>query len=132
MKRLLDTDTCVCLINRDPPQVLARLQTFRPRDIVLSSITVAELAWSVAKSGSERNRQALGAFLASFEIASFDLEAAWAYGDIRAELHRRGTPIGPLDLLIAAHALVLDATLVTNNEREFKRVPSLRIENWIA
>jgi tRNA(fMet)-specific endonuclease VapC len=85
----------------------------------------------VAKSRSQRNRDALGAFLASFEIAPFDLDAAWVYGDIRAELQRRGMPIGPLDLLIAAHALALDATLITNNEREFKRVPRLRIENWI-
>lgn len=131
MKRLLDTDTCIYLINRDRPQVLARLQTFRPQDVVLSTVTVAELAWGVAKSRSQRNRNALGAFLASFEIAPFDLDAAWVYGDIRAELQRRGMPIGPLDLLIAAHALALDATLITNNGREFKRVPRLRIENWI-
>jgi tRNA(fMet)-specific endonuclease VapC len=132
MKRLLDTNICVYLINRDPPQVLARLQTLPSRDIVLSSLTVAELAWGVAKSRSERNREALAAFIASFQVIVFDLDAAFIYGDVRADLHRRGTPIGPIDMLIAAHALALDVTLVTNNEREFKRVPGLRVENWTA
>jgi len=130
MKRLLDTNTCIYLINRKPPQVLARLQTLPSRDIVLSSLTIAELAWGVAKSQSKRNRDALAAFIASFQVSPFDLEAAFVYGDVRADLYRRGIPIGPIDTLIAAHALALDVILVTNNEREFKRVPGLRVENW--
>jgi tRNA(fMet)-specific endonuclease VapC len=132
MKRLLDTDICIYLINRDPPQVLARLQRFHPKDVALSSLTVAELAWGVAKSGSQRNRAALESFIASFTVLSFDASASFVYGDLRARLYRAGTPIGPMDMLIAAHALSLDFTLVTNNVREFKRVPALRIENWVA
>ena len=132
MKRLLDTDICIYLINRNPPQVLERLQRIHPKDIALSSLTVAELAWGVAKSGSRRNRTALESFIASFTVLPFDASASFGYGDVRARLHRAGTPIGPIDMLIAAHALSLDFTLVTNNEREFKRVPGLRIENWTA
>ncbi len=132
MKRLLDTDTCIDPINRDPPQVLARLQHFHPTDIALSSLTVAELAWSVAKSGSRRNRVALESFIASFTVLPFDASASFVYGGIRAELQRRGTPMGPIDLLIAAHALSIDFTLVTNNEREFRRVPGLRVDNWLG
>ena len=130
MKRLLDTDTCIYLINRDRPQVLSRLQRFHSMNIALSSLTVAELAWGVAKSGSPRNRAALESFIASFTVMPFDASDAFVYGDLRARLQRAGTPIGPIDMLIAAHALSLDMTLVTNNEREFRRVPNLRIENW--
>ena len=132
MKRLLDTDTCIYLINRDRPQVLARLQRCHPMNIALSSLTLAELAWGVAKSGSPRNRAALESFIASFTVMPFDASAAFVYGDLRARLQRAGTPIGPIDMLIASHALSLDMTLVTNNEREFRRVPDLRIENWTA
>lgn len=132
MKRLIDTDTCIYLINRDRPQVLARLQRFHPMNIAVSSLTVAELAWGVAKSGSPRNRAALESFTASFTVMPFDGNAAFVYGDLRARLQRAGTPIGPIDMLIAAHALSLDMTLVTNNEREFRRVPDLRVENWTA
>jgi tRNA(fMet)-specific endonuclease VapC len=130
MKRLLDTDTCIYLINRDRPRVLAQLQRFHPMNIAVSSLTVAELAWGVAKSGSPRNRSALESFIASLTVMPFDASAAFVYGDLRARLQRAGTPIGPIDMLIAAHALSLDMTLVTNNVREFKRVPALRIENW--
>jgi tRNA(fMet)-specific endonuclease VapC len=132
MKRVLDTDTCIDLINSDRPQVLARLQRFHPMNIAVSSLTVAELAWGVAKSGSPRNRTALESFIASFTVMPFDGNAAFVYGDLRARLQRAGKPIGPIDMLIAAHALSLDMTLVTNNEREFRRVPDLRIENWVA
>ena len=99
-------------------------------DIGVSSITAAELAFGVAKSRSARNRAALEGFLLPLEIAEFDLSAAFAYGDLRAELERRGEPIGPLDLQIAAHALSLKTILVTNNEREFRKVPGLTLENW--
>ena len=93
-------------------------------------MTVAELAFGVAKSGSVRNRAALQTFLVPSEVASFDLAAALVYGDVRADLERRGQPIGPLDLQIAAHALSLSAVLVTNNEREFRKVGGLTVENW--
>jgi tRNA(fMet)-specific endonuclease VapC len=132
MKYLLDTDTCVYLIKRHPPQVSERFRQHRLSAIGLSSIVVSELSWGVAKSGLQKNVDALDAFLAAFQVAPYDQAAAFVYGRLRAELERRGTPIGPMDLLIAAHALALDVTLVTNNEREFKRVPGLRIENWTA
>ena len=92
----------------------------------------AELAFGVAKSGSARNRQALEMFLAPLAILPFDDLAFWAYGDLRAELERRGSPIGSLDTMIAAHALSQKAPLVTNNTREFARVPERQLEHWVA
>lgn len=130
MRYLLDTDICIYLINGRPDSVTQTFRRHRIASIGLSSITTSELRWGVAKSGSARNRTALEAFLASFQVAPYDDDAARAYGDLRAELERRGTPIGPLDLLIAAQAIALDTILVSNNEREFKRVPGLRVENW--
>jgi tRNA(fMet)-specific endonuclease VapC len=130
MKYLLDTDICIYLINGRPDSVTQEFRRRRVSSIAVSCITTSELHWGVAKSGSGRNRLALDTFLASFQIIPYDEDAARAYGDLRAELDRRGRPIGPLDQLIAAQALALDLVLVTNNEREFKRVPGLRIENW--
>ncbi len=131
MKYLLDTNICIYLINVRPPQVLDRFRREAIGDIGVSAITAAELAYGVAKSGSARNRAALEKFLAPLEIAQFDAPAFWHYGEIRARLERRGKPIGALDTLIAAHALALGTTLVTNNEAEFSRVDGLRIENWV-
>jgi len=132
MKYLLDTDTCVYLIKRRPLQVYERFRRHRLSAVALSSIVVSELSWGAAKSGLPKNVEALDAFLAAFQITAYDQSAAFIYGRLRADLERRGMPIGPLDMLIAAHALSLDMTLVTNNEREFRRVPDLRIENWTA
>lgn len=131
MKYLLDTNICIYVINERPKQVLARFKRHRVGDIGISSITVSELAYGIAKSGSLRNREALQAFMLPLQIVDFDVDAAMTYGDIRADLETRGQPIGPLDFLIAAHAIALGATLVTNNEKEFKRVAGLRIENWV-
>jgi tRNA(fMet)-specific endonuclease VapC len=129
---LLDTNICTYIINSKPPAVLARFQKYRMGEIGLSSVVAAELAFGVAKSGSARNRQALEMFLAPLTIFPFDDESVWAYGDLRAALERSGAPIGPLDTMIAAHALSQQATLVTNNTREFSKVPNLRLENWVA
>lgn len=131
MKFLLDTNICIYIINARPVQVLARFRGEVTGDIGISAITAAELAYGVAKSGSARNRAALEKFFVPLEIAAFDADAWWRYGDIRADLERRGQPIGSLDTLIAAHALALDTTLVTNNMTEFSRVPGLRLENWV-
>jgi tRNA(fMet)-specific endonuclease VapC len=128
---LLDTSICICIINRRPPQVLARFEGLRYGQVAVSSITGAELSFGVAKSGSPRNREALEKFLAPLEVLPFDAEAMHAYGPLRAELQRRGRPIGSPDTLIAAHALALGATLVTNNVEEFSRVPGLVCENWV-
>lgn len=130
MRYLLDTNICIHIINRRPPHVLEHFDTLRAGDVGVSSITAAELAFGVAKSRSARNQAALEKFLAPLEIVSFGEEAVWHYGRLRAELERQGQPIGSLDTLIAAHALALDVTLVTNNREEFARVPGLRCENW--
>lgn len=128
---LLDTNTCIYIINRHPEAVFARFAGLRAGEVGISSITGAELDFGVAKSGSKRNRLALDKFLAPLEILPFDDNAMHEYGPLRAHLERKGTPIGALDTLIAAHALALSCTLVTNNLREFKRVPKLRLENWV-
>ena len=132
MKYLLDTNTCIYIINERPKNVRERFAQFELSDIGVSSITAGELAFGVAKSRSMKNRIALESFLLPLEVMPFDLSAAFAYGDLRAELARRGEPIGPLDLQIAAHALSLKTTLVTNNEWEFRKVPSLVVENWLS
>ena len=95
-------------------------------------MVTAELAFGVAKSGSVRNRQALEMFPAPLVMLPFDDAAVWAYGTLRAELERRGTPIGALDTLIAAHALSQQAQLVTHNTREFAQVPGLYLVDWAA
>ena len=130
MRYLLDTNICIYVINERPARVIARFRKHPIGNVGVSSITAAELAYGVAKSGSVRNREALEAFLLPLEVTPFDAQSALAYGEVRADLERRGSPIGPLDLLIAAHALSLGAVLVTNNLREFKRVGGLRCENW--
>jgi tRNA(fMet)-specific endonuclease VapC len=128
---LLDTNICIYIINAKPPAVLERFKNYRLGEIGVCSVVAAELAFGVAKSGSARNRHALEMFLAPLTILPFDERAAWAYGDLRAELERRGTPIGSLDTMIAAHALNLQATLITNNTREFAQVSGLHVDNWV-
>jgi len=112
--------------------VLARFREYRLGEIGICSVVAAELAYGVAKSRSARNRSALEMFLAPLEVLPFDQAAVWAYGDLRASLEREGQPIGALDTMIAAHALSVDAPLVTHNTREFARVPGLRLENWVT
>jgi tRNA(fMet)-specific endonuclease VapC len=129
---LLDTNICIYVINMRPPQVLARFREYRLGEIGICSVVAAELAYGVAKIRSARNRSALEMFLAPLEVLPFDQAAVWAYGDLRASLEREGQPIGALDTMIAAHALSVDAPLVTHNTREFARVPGLRLENWVT
>ena len=129
---LLDTNICIYLIKKRPPSVLDRLRTLNIREVAISSITLAELEFGVAKSANpEVNAQALAAFVAPLGVEPFEDVAAAAYGDVRAQLERAGTPIGSLDMLIAGHALSLDATLVTNNEREVRKVAHLKVQNWV-
>ena len=127
---LLDTNICIYIINAKPTDVSERFCQYRMGEVGLCSVVAAELAFGVAKSGSLRNRQALEMFLAPLTILPFDQQASWVYGDLCADLQKRGTLIGTLDTLIAAHALSQQATLVTNNTREFAMVPGLRLENW--
>jgi tRNA(fMet)-specific endonuclease VapC len=130
---LLDTDTCIHLIRRQPPHALAKLQALEISSVGISSITLSELEYGVAKSTKpQQNRLALAQFLAPLEVLPYDDVAASWYGPTRVFLESQGTPIGPLDTLIAAHALALGYVLVTNNEREFSRLPDLVVENWVA
>ena len=132
MRYLLDTNICIYIIKKRPPEVLERLVSLDPEEVGVSSITVAELEYGVAKSSRPRqNREALLNFLAPLQILAFDDQAAQHYGKIRAYLERKGQTIGAMDLLIAAHARSLSLTLVTNNEKEFSRVPGLTVENWV-
>lgn len=131
MRYLLATNICIYLIKRRPPRVVERLREAGLSEVGISTITLSELLYGVEKSSRPaQNRVALSHFVAHLETLPYDGRAAEAYGRIRAALERRGRPIGPLDLLIAAHALSLGSTLVTNNVREFRRVPGLPVENW--
>lgn len=131
MKYMLDTNICIYIIKKKPRQVLQHFNACPIGEIGLSSISVAELNFGVRKSQyADKNQLALEQFLIPLTIATFDPQAAVAYGKARAALESQGTPIGPLDTLIAAHALSLDTTLVTNNVREFSRIPDLKIANW--
>ena len=131
IKYMLDTNICIHIIRKKPGAVLRRLQRSRVSDIGISSITLSELEYGVAKSSKpQQNKLALTEFLAPIEILPYDDLAAQQYGELRAHLERKGKPIGSLDMLIAAHALSLKCILVTNNEVEFRRVPKLNIENW--
>lgn len=127
---LLDTNICIYVINARPPKVLARFMEHEIDGLGISAISASELYWGVSKSGSAKNLAALEKFLSPLVVLDYDLRAAQRYGELRALLEKRGTPIGPLDQQIAAHALALNVTLVTNNLREFKRVPDLQLENW--
>lgn len=130
MLYMLDTDICVYVINVRPPAVLEKFLAHESDGLGVSAITAAELWFGVRKSGSRRNLTLLDKFLAPLEVADFGADAARTYGEVRAALEQKGTPIGPLDTQIAAHALALGVTLVSNNVREFKRVPKLKLENW--
>ena len=127
---LLDTNTCNYIINNRPPNVLERFRKYKAGEVGISSIAASELAYGVAKSGSVKNRKALDMFLAPLQILPFDSQCLWFYADLRASLEKQGLSIGPMDTLIAAQALSIDGTLVTNNIKEFMRVPQLKLDNW--
>jgi len=132
MKLMLDTNICIYIIKQQPVAVLKRFLEYQIGDIGISSITLSELRYGVAKSThQEKNAKALDEFITPLEIVSFDEEAAHVYGEIRATLEKAGTPIGAMDMLIAAHAVSLGIPLVTNNTREFVRITSLNVIDWI-
>lgn len=131
MKLLLDTNICIYIIKQQPVTVLNRFLEYQVGDIGISSITLSELHYGVAKSTHrDKNANALDEFIIPLEVVSYDESAANVYGNIRATLEKAGTPIGSMDMLIAAHAISLGIPLVTNNTREFLRVPSLNIIDW--
>ncbi|MBQ6986928.1 MAG: type II toxin-antitoxin system VapC family toxin [Oscillibacter sp.] len=132
MSYMLDTNICIYAIKKRPPEVLRRLKDNMEHGLFVSAITLGELRHGVENSASPaKNGRALLQFLTILEVLPFDAAAAMEYGKVRAFLQKQGTPIGPLDTLIAAHAKAEGMTLVTNNVREFERVPGLQIENWV-
>ena len=129
---MLDTDICIYIIKRKPRSALNRLERLQPGQLAMSAITFAELMNGAKKSKQvDANAAKLNELGEMIQILPFDQKAAIYYGDVRSTLEKKGNIIGSNDLLIAAHALSLDYILVSNNEKEFKRVDGLRIENWI-
>ena len=133
MRYMLDTNIVAFAKNNRPEIVLERMRGFEPGDLCVSVVTLAELEYGVFNSSNpERNQLALTLFLANVDLIPFGDDAAVEYGRIRADLRRKGTPIGANDLLIAAHAKSLGMTLVTNSTREFARVEGLALEDWAS
>lgn len=131
MRYMLDTNICIYAIKNKPENVLIKINQNKQFGLCISAITLAELEHGIAKSNfPKKNTEALVQFLSFITVLPFDNSAAMEYGIICADLQRRGTPIGTMDMLIAAHALAENLILVTNNTREFERVKNLLIENW--
>ena len=128
---MLDTNICIYTMKKKPEKVLQRFKEEISEGLCISSITLAELEYGMKhRSDPAKNELALLRFLVPLSILPFEMAAAAEYGEIRAYLQRQGRPIGPLDMLIAAHARAEGMVLVTNNVREFERVPKLKVENW--
>ena len=132
IRYLIDTNICIYIMNKRPIGIIHKFKQFDVGEIGVSTVTVSELQYGVAKSKNRRlNEQRVQEFLSPIEILPYDENATTIYGDIRLQLEKSGEPIGPLDLLIAAQALSGNLVLITNNEKEFKRVPKLKVENWV-
>jgi len=132
MRWMLDTDTCIYIMKHHPPQVQDRLRRVAIGEVGISAIVLAELRFGIQKSQrQDENAAALADFLRYCMVLDWPQEASGVYAQIRDELESRGTPIGSNDLLIAAHAIYLGCTLVTNNVDEFKRVKGLIRDNWV-
>lgn len=133
MRWMLDTDTCIELIRSKTPALVENLLTHQVGEVGVSAITVAELERGVERSDRrEQNRAALEQFLLPLVIADFDAAAARCFGTVRAEHTRRGQLIGIMDTLIGAHALSLDAVVVSRNRRDFERIAGLSVEDWTS
>ena len=131
MKYLIDTNICIYIMNKRPVAVIKKFKQFELGEIGISTITVSELQYGIVKSKyRKKNEFRLEEFLTPLEILTYDQTAARVYGDIRFQLEKLGKPIGPLDLLIAAQAISQDLILITNNDKEFKRIKKLKVENW--
>ena len=129
---MLDTNICIYIIKQKPRQVFERFKKSDISQIGISSVTLSELLYGVEKNSKpEQNRLALTQFVAPLEILTYDDNAARYYGDLRATLEKSGLSIGSMDMLIAAHTLSIGCDLVTNNEKEFRRIPNLKITNWV-
>ena len=133
MKYLLDTNICIYIINEKPEKVLRKFEQYPVYEFGISSITHAELQYGIEKSKNKKtNQDALDEFLLPLTILPFHgKNLVTCYGEIRVSLESKGKTIGPLDMLIAAHALSLDLTIISNNIKEFSRIPKLKCEDWI-
>jgi tRNA(fMet)-specific endonuclease VapC len=130
MRRTLDTNICSYILRRHPAEMTERFASLDKSQLWLSAIVAAELRFGAAKLASPRFQAAIEAWLAGFEVLPWPVDAAHHYAQIRSKLERAGKPIGGMDLLIAAHAMAEDSVVITNNAREFHRVPSLAVEEW--
>lgn len=132
MRYLLDTDTSIYLLKKTSTNAIKRFEKLTPGDVTISAITIAELYYGAEKSKQvQRNFDAIESFISPLVILDFDKAAARHYGRIRNRLQAAGKVIGQMDMQIASVGLARNLTVVTNNIREFKRVPGLRVENWI-
>ena len=132
IRYMLDTDACIALIKNRPVLMRNRLSLLTPEEVGISGMVAAELWFGVANSQKKKkNESALKDFLEFVTLLDWPSEASALYGRVRVQLQKQGTPIGAMDLLIASHALFIDTILVTNNTREFERVPGLKVENWL-
>ena len=129
---LLDTNICIYIINNNPGTVVKKIKSFKPSQIKLSAISVGELEYGISKSKyREQNRAGLIDFVSAFDILPFDDNDAEIFGIIRADLEKMGERIGPYDMQIAAQAICNKLILVTNNTREFERIKTLQMDNWV-
>ena len=132
MPYILDTNTCIYFLNRSSEKIISKMKCLSPSDIKLSTITAAELFFGAEKSRARKKNWAIVEdFIRNFELLPFDEKCCRNFAKIRASLEKSGSPIGPMDLLIASITLVHSLILVTNNVKEFRRIKGLRVENWI-
>ena len=130
MRRALDTNICSYILRRHPAEMVARFATLDRTQLWLSAIVAAELRFGAARLGAPRFAAAVEAWLVGFDVLPWPLAATHQYAQIRAALERASQPIGGMDLMIAAHAMAEDSVVITNNAREFHRVPGLAVEEW--
>ena len=129
---MLDTNICIYLIKKRPLGLLEKFKSIRKNSLCISVVTYAELTYGVERSSSKKmNQRIVSGFISHLDVLPWDMDAADHYGKLRSSLEKKGTPIGNMDMLIASHALSNNCTLVSNNLREFKRVPRLKYENWV-
>jgi len=130
MLRTLDTNICSYILRKRPESVIERFSALIANEVWISAIVAAELRLGAVKLGSNPFKTAIEAWLAGFEVRPWPVEASRYYAEVRYTLEKQGQPIGNMDLMIAAHALAEDTVVVTNNAREFHRVPGLAVEEW--
>lgn len=130
MRRTLDTNICSYILRKQPVNVIERFSALSASDVWISVIVAAELRFGAKKLGSGQFQAVIEAWLAGFEVRPWSVEASGCYAEVRDTLEKQGQPIGNMDLMIAAHALAEDTVIVTNNAREFHRVPGLAVEEW--